>query len=60
MDEQTQRLIDSLTDEQIREVRRMMGAVLPIFKVFAQALIGVLNDEQKEMLQAITDTVDVQ
>lgn len=60
MDKQTQALIDSLTDEQIREIRRMMQAVLPIFKVFAGAMIDVLDDDQKAMLKDIAEETGVE
>jgi hypothetical protein len=55
MDRETQALLDSLTDEQIKHIRKMMNAIIPIFKVFAGAIMDVLDDDQKVMLGKIVE-----
>lgn len=58
MDEATKRLLDSLTDEQIRQIRKMMNAIIPIFKVFAGALMEVLDEDQKVLLAQIVEEAE--
>lgn len=55
MDKETQALIDSLTDEQVRTIRKMMQSLIPIFKVFAGAIMDVLDDDQKVLLGKIVE-----